>query len=214
MLASLDRQALPKAPMYGRTSGADCGLPACQTGGCTPMKCPLLQDAGSVRLFAKGDVIYWDGDLNDRVYIVLSGVVRGSKLLSDGRRQVCRFAFPGDVVDYARGDEVGFTAEAIMPVRVLSMTRASVEGSISQSACLSALMMRVVLGELDAARNHLLMLGRLSAAERVHAFLKVVEERMGADENGAFKVPMSRQDMADYLGLTIETVSRVVSQMK
>lgn len=192
----------------------EAGHPACKKGDCKTTHCPLLGDAGKAKAFAKGDVIFWDGDQNDSLYLIVSGVVRGSKLLSDGRRQICRFAFPGEILEYARKPQFPYTAEAITPVRAVAIPRHHLERTMNRIPCLRRLIMQVVLEELHDTRDQVLALGRLSATERVVHFLHNLARHMGADQDGAFELPMSRLDIADYLGLTIETVSRVISRLK
>jgi len=202
--------ARPQA-ITGTTDTASCDPSACVG---AVLDCPLLQPSGVWKTYAKGEVLFWDGDPNTQVLVVVSGVVRGAKILDDGRRQICRFAFPGDVIDYSQGEQAAFTAEAICEARVLSLPRAVIERWSRNRSCLANMMTKVVLSELGETRDQLMMIGRLSAIERVTCFLERVCERMGTDANGAFNIPMSRQDMADYLGLTIETVSRVIGQLK
>ena len=188
--------------------------PVCSSGECTAGHCPILLRAGTPKTFAKGDVVFWEGDESERCYLILSGVVRGTKLLDDGRRMVCRFAFPGSVVEYSTEPTATYTAETITPVRAISLSRSMIERSARQTNCLANLMTRVVLEELSETRAQLLMVGRLSASERVVQFLRQVAAHLGTDQDGAFTLPMTRQNIADFLGLTIETVSRAFSRLK
>ncbi len=188
--------------------------PDCRKGSCTLGCCPLLKSFGKQRQFGKGDVIFWDGDDADAIYMVESGVVRGTKLLGDGRRQVARFAFAGEILEYCRSPRFPYTAEAITPVKVILFPRHQLDRQMTATPCLRRLIMQIIIDELDEAREQLLALGRLSATERVAYFLRSIAVHVGTDDEGAFDLPMSRQDIADYLGLTIETVSRVIGKLK
>lgn len=195
-------------------SNDECGHADCGKAACTSDFCPVIHEAGKSKTFAKGDVLFWDGDESDYLYLVVSGIVRGSKLLGDGRRQVARFAFPGDILEYRRQWNYPYTAEAITPVTAIAISRQRFEQLMSRVPCLRGLVMQVILDELEGTREQLLALGRLSATERVAYFLSSTARHLGRDSEGAFDLPMSRQDIADYLGLTIETVSRIISKLK
>ena len=193
---------------------SNCDQPDCAKSQCGVSQCCLLKEAGKLKSFAKGDVIFWDGDKADTVYIIVSGVVRGTKLLSDGRRQVTRFAFKNELLEYSQHSSMPFTAEAITPVEVRAIPRRLLEASMNQTPCLKSLVMRAILDELHQAQCQVMALGRLSAQERVAQFLYNLRNRIGVASDGAFDLPMARQDIADHLGLTIETVSRVISRLK
>ncbi|MGI9409810.1 MAG: Crp/Fnr family transcriptional regulator [Hyphomicrobiaceae bacterium] len=214
MFALQDISVPPAAGRQDRHRISDCAREECRNAACTTDICPILREVGKVRNFAKGDSMFWDGDDIDYLYIILSGVVRGSKVLSDGRRQICRFAFAGEVLEYCRRPHYPYTAEAITSVRVIAVPRYSLDRTMDHSPCVRRLLMRVVLDELQDARDQALALGRLSATEKVAYFLHTLARHLDKDDDGAFVVPMSRLDMADYLGLTIETVSRVISRLK
>ncbi|MGI9520314.1 MAG: Crp/Fnr family transcriptional regulator [Hyphomicrobiaceae bacterium] len=191
-----------------------CGPESCGLRRCALESCPLLEQIGKLRTFAKSSVIFWDGDTLDNVFLVVSGVVRGTKILSDGRRQITRFAFPGEIIEYSRNGQMPYSAEAITDVRVVTISRHHLDFAMNATPCLRRLMMGAILEELQDARAQVLALGRLSATERVARFLLTLQRHLGQDDEGATNLPMSRQDIADYLGLTIETVSRVVGRLK
>eukprot|EP01035_Chromulina_nebulosa_P004047 gene4046-biopygen3324 len=140
---------------------------------------------------------------------VVSGAVRTTRLLSDGRRQVGEFYFPGDVFGLETGPEHRYSAEALCDSVVLSVKRATLRSG-EASAELDRMIWEATAHELDRTQDHLLMLGRKTASERVASFLRGVIQRTG----GQGDLPMTRQDIADYLGLTIETVSRMLSQLQ
>lgn len=192
----------------------NCGQRDCAEAQCAIAQCSFLHNVGKLKDFDKGDVMFWDGDKADHIYIVVSGVVRGTKLLSDGRRQVTRFAFKGELLEYSQHQTLPFTAEAITPVKVRAIPRRILEQAMSTTPCLKSLVMRAILDELHQTQCQVMALGRLSAQERIAQFLYDLRNRIGLGRDGAFDLPMSRQDIADHLGLTIETVSRVISRFK
>ena len=191
------------------TLGSECDRTNCSTG-----QCPILRKVGQAKSFGKGEVIFREDEPNDCVYLILSGVVRGSKVLADGRRLIARFAFPGQLLEYDHQPQCPFTAEAITPVRTISIQRRRFDRALREASCLQSLLTRVLILELEEARSQVLALGRLSATERVAQFLYSITQASSKDRDGAVQIPMCRADIADYLGLTIETVSRVFSRLK
>ena len=174
----------------------------------------LFEAIGHSHVYDKNDVIVWDGDACDHVYLVAAGVVRCSKLLSDGRRQISRFVWPGQILELGDRNEFSFTAEAVTAVRIIAVSRRQFEQVLEAEPHLRQMFMRAILDELEEARDQMLTLGRLSASERVAHFLANIADQLGTDIDGTFELPMSRQDIADHLGLTIETVSRTISRFK
>ena len=191
------------------TRAAECDRTGCSTG-----QCPILHKLGQAKTFAKGEVIFREDEANDCVYLVLSGVVRGCKVMADGRRLIARFGFPGELLEYDQRPQCPFTAEAITPVRAIAIRRCRLDRALSEESCLQSLMTRSLIAELEEARSQVLALGRLSATERVAQFLYSITQATRKDCDGAVQIPMCRADIADYLGLTIETVSRVFSRLK
>jgi len=166
---------------------------------------PLI---GAARSFSRDQAVYEEGDAADSVYKVVSGVVRAVRLLADGRRQIADFYVPGDVFGVELGERRRATVEALGETTLLVARRSllSVGSDHGGGLC------RLALRDLQRSQDHVLTLGRRSASERVASFLLDLAERLDADR--AFDLPMSRQDMADYLGLTIETVSRTLTQLQ
>lgn len=156
--------------------------------------------------------IYGEGEPADYVYKILSGAVRSYKLLSDGRRQIGAFHLPGDVFGLEAGDGHRFTAEAIADSVVLVAKRSTIIGYATRDSEMARALWAVTAGDLERAQDHLLLLGRKNAQERVATFLLEMASR--ADSVSEIELPMSRQDIADYLGLTIETVSRTLTQLE
>lgn len=175
---------------------------------------PSLNAIGSVAHFGANETIFAEGDNANYIYKIIGGAVRLCKLLSDGRRQITEFSLPGDHFGFEWGEEHTITAEALGPVVALRCPRARLERLERERQDVSRSLMHMLRRELWAAQNHLLMLGRQTAKERVASFLLLMAERRKAGDNKTIDIPMSRQDIADYLGLTIETVCRALSELK
>jgi len=161
--------------------------------------------------YRKGTEIYGEGEPADYVYRVKSGAVRGYKLLADGRRQISAFHLAGDIFGLENGNEHQFTAEAIIDTTVRLIKRHSLESVAENDAMVARNLLSMTMDNLQHAENHMLLLGRKTSQERVAAFLLEMDRRLTAA--GVMVLPMSRRDIADYLGLTLETVSRVLSRL-
>jgi CRP/FNR family transcriptional regulator, nitrogen fixation regulation protein len=171
-----------------------------------------FEQLGTRRSFARDGEIYAEGDRADSWFKVVSGTVRICKLMADGRRHIAEFFFAGDCFGIDSAGARAFAAEAVDEVIVMRFTRASTERLIDERPELARRMCNVTLRKLAQARTRLLLLGRMTASERVASFILELAERR--DVRRVLDVPMSRSDIADYLGLTIETVCRVLSAMK
>ena len=167
---------------------------------------------GSVQSFAKDEEIFAEGDKAAYVYKVLSGVVRTSKLLSDGRRQIDAFHLAGDIFGIEAGDEYRFCAESVGNCVVVAYRRSHLAALTGRDAQLGQDMTMGMMRSLVRAQNHMLLLGRKSALEKIATFLLDMAERTADDST--LDLPMSRTDIADHLGLTIETVSRSFTQLE
>lgn len=167
---------------------------------------------GSRRSFARGAEIFAEGDAADCWYKVVSGTVRLSKLMADGRRYIPEFYFAGDCFGLDNLPERLFSAEAVDDVILMRYPRRATERLIDDDPQLARGLRDMTLCDLANAQIRMLLLGRMSAPERVATFLLDMFERR--DATRALDLPMSRTDIADYLGLTIETVCRVLSIFK
>lgn len=170
----------------------------------TPRHAPSAAVAPTLRV-GKDKVIFSEADRATHVYRVLSGVVRTSRLLSDGRRQIEAFHFEGEVFGLEVGDEHRSGAEAVQEAVVAVYHRGVFEGASPADAALSGQLVAALGRTLSRAREHMVLLGCKSALERVAAFLIGMSERLGGE---VLRLPMTRADIADHLGLTTETVSR------
>ncbi|MCC7266300.1 MAG: helix-turn-helix domain-containing protein [Caulobacteraceae bacterium] len=161
--------------------------------------------------FARNEEIYAQDEEADLFYRVVSGVVRTTHLTSDGRRHIGDFYYAGDVFGLDAGKTHRFSAEALTDCVVLVVRRAAVGRAADTDIALQRLIWTATCRELERTQAHLMLLGRRSACEKVASFLLEAANRAGGD---LVTLPMGRQDMADYLGLTIETVSRMVTQLQ
>jgi CRP-like cAMP-binding protein len=168
--------------------------------------------AGAAMPFERNAEIFGEAEPAEYFYQVVSGAVRTYKVLEDGRRQIGAFYLPGDVFGLEAGEEHGFSAEAIVRSSVRVAKRSVIMAMAARNPDLGAALWTAAAGGLRAAQEHMLVLGRKSAEERVATFLLDIAKREGSRE--VIELPMSRQDMADYLGLTIETVSRTMTQLE
>jgi CRP/FNR family nitrogen fixation transcriptional regulator len=153
--------------------------------------------------------IYGENDPAEYLYQIVDGAVRSYKMLSDGRRQIGVFHLRGDVFGFENGPIHRFTAEAVVETRVRFMKRRSLEVAANRDLLLVHDLLNMTTSHLRHAEDHMLLLGRKNATERVAAFLLEMDRRLM--QAGFLSLPMSRRDIADYLGLTIETVSRALS---
>jgi CRP/FNR family transcriptional regulator, nitrogen fixation regulation protein len=171
-----------------------------------------LERVGTRLTFTRNDEIYAEGGRADCWYKVVVGAVRVCKLLADGRRHIGEFCFSGDCFGIDGTAERLYSAEAIDDVIVMRFQRTATERLIDHNPALARLLRDAMVRDLANAHGRTLLLGRMTAPERVAAFLVEMFERR--DRTNAVDLPMSRNDIADYLGLTIETVCRTLSTFK
>ena len=177
----------------------------------TPAIADVMTRLGLKMNFAKDEEIFCQDEEADLIYLVVSGAVRTTRLLSDGRRQVGAFYYPGDLVGLETGALHRFSAEALSDAVLLVVKRSSLQ-TFAGDGEVDRAIWEATRRELERAQEHLLVLGRKTACEKVASFLMDLAERDAQAD--AIALPMGRQDMADYLGLTIETVSRMLTQLQ
>ena len=161
--------------------------------------------------FARDEEIYGEGESAEYLYQVQTGWVRTSKIFNDGRRQIGAFYMPGDIFGLEAGNAHSFSAEALTPTTVRIVKRSALT---SRTACDSAMarqLLELTVKELNRTQGRVLLLIK-SALERVAGFLLEMASRSRTANE--IELPMSRQDIADYLGLTIETVSRTLTHLE
>jgi len=162
-----------------------------------------------------GSCLYFEGDPVERLYQVKKGVLRLTRLLEDGRRQVIAFGYPTDIVGFP-SDGVHHTDCDVLVDACLQPYRRSTLEDGGGDPQLHRDLLQAALREISAMQDHFMMLGRKSALEKVASFLCVLTDRVGQNlgEYKQVDLPMSRGDIADFLGLTTETVSRTLTQLR
>jgi CRP/FNR family transcriptional regulator, nitrogen fixation regulation protein len=171
-----------------------------------------LEGTGTRLQFSRNQEIYAQGDATGFWYKVIAGTVRITKLRSDGRRHIAEFCFGGDAFGLDGAEEREFSAEAVENATVMRYPRSATEKLIDVNPAVARLIRDMTLKTLAAAQGRLALLGRMTACERVVSFLLELSERN--DDAKHFELVMGRCDIADYLGLTVETVCRVLSDLK
>jgi len=160
---------------------------------------------GAVAFYPVDATIYAQGDRGGPLYLVEFGTVRISRVTADGRRQITSFCLAGDVFGLEEGDEHEFSAESVDGAGIRVLRPANTVG-FAQSV------LSLALRRFAEVQKHILLLGRLGANEKMARFLVDLQERQGGDD--LVDLPMQRSDIADYLGITFETVSRVLRVLK
>lgn len=173
---------------------------------------PGLVLQGTRMRFHRNEEIFGQGEATDYVYRVVSGAVRTIRFSSDGRRQILNFYLPGDIFGLECGRQHTLSAEAITDTDVALVRRSLIDTAAAQDANAARALIDLVQRQLQNAQEHALVLGRKGAGERVAAFLLQLGDRVTSACE--IDLPMSRADIADYLALTIETVSRAFTQME
>jgi CRP/FNR family transcriptional regulator, nitrogen fixation regulation protein len=181
------------------------------TVGCGTPKAGAFELIGAPMIFKRNTEIYGENEPAEYLYKVVSGAVRTYRVLVDGRRQIGAFYLPGDVFGLESGSEHTFSAEAISEARVVVVKRSALESAATRDGEIARHLWDITAEELRRAQNHFLALIK-TAEERVVAFLLEMAARMPSGNQ--IELPMSRQDIADYLGLTIETVSRTMTHLE
>jgi CRP-like cAMP-binding protein len=166
---------------------------------------------GATMPYTRNAEIYGEREPADYLYKVVSGAVRTYKVLADGRRQIGAFYLPGDVFGLETTDEHSFSAEAITDVKILVVKRSALVALAKRDNEIARQLWTITGEELRRVQDHILLLIK-TAKERVVGFLLEMAERVPAGDQ--VELPMSRQDIADYLGLTIETVSRTLTELE
>ncbi|MGY4619269.1 CRP/FNR family nitrogen fixation transcriptional regulator [Bradyrhizobium sp. USDA 4472] len=161
--------------------------------------------------YRKDEEIYGEDEPAEYVYQVVSGAVRTYKLLTDGRRQIGTFHLPGDVFGLESGATHRLAAEAIIDTTVRLVKRRSLDQVAAADVHVAHKLWSMTAADLRHAEEHMLLLGRKNAMERVATFLLEMDRRLAV--TGMMALPMCRRDIGDYLGLTLETVSRALSQL-
>jgi CRP/FNR family nitrogen fixation transcriptional regulator len=171
-----------------------------------------LHAAGTVVQIPEGREIFAEGDDSDVFYRVISGVVRSCRFLSDGRRQIAAFHTAGEVFGFELDEARQLAAEAVGDCTLICYRRRSIEAMARKDEKISRQLLQYAMQNMMQARGHSLLLARRGAAEKVAAFLLDWQAR--SSRKNVIHLAMTRQEIADYLALTIETVSRSLSQLE
>jgi CRP/FNR family transcriptional regulator, anaerobic regulatory protein len=164
----------------------------------------------AVETFAPSRAIFWESDTAGHVFHVMEGCLRISRILQDGRRAILGFGYPGDLLGASFRNIYPFTVEAVTPIRLRRLPRRRFDEFVDGNRELRSLLLAEISSEMAAAQDHIIHLNRTGADERVATFLLDIARRTGADMVAPVEidVPFGRLDIADYLGLTVETISR------
>jgi len=186
---------------------------------CAPLDASEMQRVGAIMKVIDaraGTTLVEEGEAAEFVFNVTGGSVRLVRLLPDGRRAVTGFLFPGDFLGLTTRDAYAFSAEAMTPVMLCRFPRRKLEGLFAEMPKLERRLLGMASNELAAAQDQMVLLGRKHAVEKIASFLLQLSRRQEARHLAADPVllPMGRADIADYLGLTTETVSRTFTQLK
>lgn len=171
---------------------------------------------GSLRRVETKELLFAEGDAASQLYRVETGAIALYKVLADGRRQVMGFAYPGDLIGLGMEREHVMNAQAIRPTRVRCLSAALLRQAAARDPALALKLYEAMARELEMTRDLLLTIGQRSALERVAGFLLAFSRRHGRNGHDpeSFELPMSRTDIGDFLGLTIETVSRTLTKLR
>jgi CRP/FNR family transcriptional regulator len=181
--------------------------------GLSPQAARPLMAISSLHRKAPGEILFAEGDEVDGIYEVVRGTVRLYKLLPDGRRLITAFLFPGHLLGLALDGVCVHTAEAVTDVTLCRYKLTAFERLLDEVPGLAKRLLAVTSDELRVTQEQMLLLGRKSATEKVASFLVLMAGQQGSDDAEEVAIPMTRSDIADYLGLTISTVSRTLTKL-
>jgi CRP-like cAMP-binding protein len=197
-------------PAAGRMPKSDAG----QAGFAKAQILAALESRATTIHAERDDEIVAQEDPANWCYLVVSGCVRTVRLMEDGRRQVGEFLFAGDLFGWEALDSHDFGAEAVTQVTLRRYARRDLERLADQDRDVARKLRELSSSRLRSGREHMVLLGRKTASERIASFLLEMAARSNSDAKSAIELPMSRSDMGDYLGLTIETVCRRLTRLR
>jgi CRP-like cAMP-binding protein len=173
-----------------------------------------LDDIGMVITLKRDEPLFYEGDQAGCYYKVVTGAIRSCKLLADGRRHIGDFFLPGDFIGLNALDTHSFSAEAVADASLVRYERRDVEALIQRDPRIGKSLLGRLCSELSQAQARMLLLGRMTAQERLASFLLRMAGRGTEGPQNRVCLPMTRTDIGDYLGLTTETVCRTLAQLK
>jgi CRP/FNR family transcriptional regulator len=174
-----------------------------------------LFDKQPMERFQPGETVFFEGDPARHVFEITEGVIRLCKVLVDGRRVISGFLFAGDIVGVSQKRRFIYSAEAVNGVKVRRINRRSLDEAVDKSSTLRPQVFARMCDEMAAVQDQMVLLSCKNAEERVSSFLASLmkRHRVAGQASIVIDLPMTRQDMADYLGMTIETVSRNLTKL-
>lgn len=187
---------------------------------CEPNELDALDKIKYYRTYEAGQPILWSGDQLDFVASVVVGVASLTQTMEDGRTQMVGLLLPSDFLGHPGRSEAKFDVNAVTDLTLCCFHRKSFETLLSSTPHISQRLLEMTMDELDAAREWMLLLGRKSAREKIASLLSIIARRdarlhlVPPVDGTKFELPLTREEMADYLGLTLETVSRQMSALK
>lgn len=209
----MDRQ--PAMCCGGRVDCAGCDIrPLALCGALEPSQVFAMSSIAHPRKIDAGKQLMQEGDPADDVFTLTEGMLKVYKLMPDGRRQITGFMIPGDFIGLAYGSNYVYSAEAVMPSTACRFQRTRLLERMVDFPELEHRLLSLTSNELAAAQSQMLLLGRKSARERLASFIHGLAHRRGIGDGEIMPLPMGRNDIADFLGLTIETVSRIFTAMR
>lgn len=169
-----------------------------------------------IKLINAGHNLFHEGDDADYIYEVIEGVVRSSKVLIDGRRQVLNFGYPGETIGLSHDNFYHSDCDAVSDVKVRVTRKNAFSHDMTSDPIFCAHLLKKVVAEVNHMQEHFMMLGLKTATEKLASFLVAIMDRQNNEQNdcNCFDLPMKRCDIADFLGLTIETVSRNLTKLR
>ncbi len=209
---NLDAPARPKRCQ-------DCGVRHVSL--CGALDCMELAEMDRIAIHTRsidGSTIVYEGDESAQVYNLTEGTVRLTRLLPDGRRSITGFLFPGDFLGLSCGGKYVYSAEAINPVSACQFRKRDLDTLFERFPKLEGRLLNMVTTELAAAQDQMLLLSRKTPKEKIASFLLWLGTKLdrldpAMSQKDQLDLPMTRTDIADYLGLTIETVSRTLASL-
>ncbi|HLI14322.1 MAG TPA: helix-turn-helix domain-containing protein [Alphaproteobacteria bacterium] len=169
----------------------------------------------TIQSVSASQVVFYEGDEADSIYEVVRGTLKIYKLLPDGRRQITGFLSEGHLLGLSLDGTYTYSAEAMTDLVLCRYPRSHFDRIVSEMPGLAQRLLTATSDELRAAQDQMLLLGRKSAEEKIASFLLMLARSHSlGDEENVLEIPMGRDDIADYLGLSIETVSRTLTKLK
>lgn len=196
----------------GRSDGRSVPVGQAPHGEC---RLETLDAMAAVATSHRGQVLYRQGDAIDQWYRVVSGLAKEQALLPDGRHQIVDFLLPGDFFGFGTTNQRQFAVEVVVNGTVLvSYPRRRIEMLAERDPSVGVLICQLMIATMSRAQSRTLTIGRMRAPQKVGAFLLEMANRMADTRADAVTLPMSRYDIADYLGLSVEAVSRSLTKLK